>query len=424
MFIPYETIGLCLKKLLGCNRFESFFYNKKLEQNINYVQKNKPKTIKKIQNKLKNHEKVNVIFYCYDETKWKCQSLYDIFNIDGRFEVKVIATKSSAENLDNPTYQSSKKVAETYDFFKGKNMNVEFGYDIKKGKFIPFKKFNPDIVIYQHPWYVERSQGPVICSKFAITCYVPYYFPFYYEGVDTKIDYYLRFHNYIENYYVFDELVEKACKDNIKNKKVNIKAVGYPNLDNFNSNTTEEGYIIYAPHWSFGNLGRHFGTFEWSGKFMLEYAKNHPEIKWVFRPHPILYKSLTDSGFFSKKEVENYYDEWDKVGIKYDIGEYFELFNKSKMMITDSCTFLGEYFVTGKPLIWIVSDNSPFKNQDNYILNSYYCANNNEELLHLLNTLPDNDFMKEQRMEALKNSNLKNNSAKKIADDIIKIIGG
>lgn len=158
---------------------------------------------------------------------------------------------------------------------------------------------------------------------------------------------------------------------------------------------------------------------------MLEFAKNHPEIKWVFRPHPILFKSLIDTKFFTEEEAKKYYSDWEKIGIKYSNGEYFELFNKSKMMITDSCTFLGEYFITGKPLIWIVGENSPFKNKDNYILNSYYRANNNEELLNLLNNVPNNDYMKEQRVKELENSNLKNNnSAKKIADNIIKIIGG
>ena len=62
-------------------------------------------------------------------------------------------------------------------FFKSKGINVQCAYDLENDKFVPFEKMSPkpDIIIYQHPWYVEITQGPVVCSKFALTYYVPYY---------------------------------------------------------------------------------------------------------------------------------------------------------------------------------------------------------------------------------------------------------
>jgi CDP-glycerol glycerophosphotransferase (TagB/SpsB family) len=79
---------------------------------------------------------------------------------------------------------------------------------------------------------------------------------------------------------------------------------------------------------------------------LLEYAKSHTETKWIFKPHPLLKKALVDTNTMTLEEVENYYSEWEKIGIKYEGGEYLEFFAKSKMMVTDCSSFLGEYFVT------------------------------------------------------------------------------
>ena len=93
---------------------------------------------------------MKVVFYVYDDTKWKCQSLYDLLDEDKSFEVEILVTKNAAKNKDNPSYQTIEDVKKTYEFFANKKMNVKYAYDIKHNRFIPFEKFNPDIIIYQH----------------------------------------------------------------------------------------------------------------------------------------------------------------------------------------------------------------------------------------------------------------------------------
>ena len=225
MFIPYESIGNFIEKFYKNDKLKSFFYDKKVSQNVNYIQKNKQNVLKKLKNKLIKNQKINILFYVYDETKWKCQFVYDIFEKDKRFHPVVIATKSAAKNKDNPTYQTKENVAKTFEYFKQKGYRTELGYDIEQEKFIPFKDFEPDIIFYQHPWYVETSQGPVVCSKYALTAYIPYYFQIEVEGHDDGVDYHLRFHQYIENYYVQDNFIENKIKQKIQNKKVNVKSI-------------------------------------------------------------------------------------------------------------------------------------------------------------------------------------------------------
>lgn len=418
MYIPYEIIGNSINSFFKNENLHNFFYIKKVEQNVRYIEKNKQEVLKRLKNKLSKSEKLNIVFYVYDETKWKCQVLYDLLINDGRFNVRVLVTKPSCLNQDNPSYISDEKLKEVYAFFKEKSMNVEYAFDIKTSKFVSFKKFAPDIIFYQHPWYVKTEQGPVVCSRFALTCYIPYYFPI--EAAD--IDCNLRFHKYVERYYVLDEYTrDKYLKENQELGR-KLKTVGYPYLDKFCGTTMGE-YIIYAPHWTVKGNGLAYGTFEWSGKFILDYAKSHPEIKWIFKPHPLLKKALVDFGIMSEIEAKNYYDEWDNLGIKYESGNYLELFGKSKMMITDCSSFLGEYFVTEKPLIHLMSEKSQFKNSDNPILKAYYRANNLEELQNLLETVPQNDYMKDLRVQTLERTGLKCNCAsEKILNDIITLI--
>lgn len=424
MYIPYEETGNFLYKILKNESLKNFFYEKKISQNLKFIADNKPKVIEKIQNKLKHGKKIKVVFYVYDETKWKCQTVYEIFENDDRFEVQIIVTKSAAQNTDNPTYQSKEDILKAYEFFKRKNLNTALAYDFENGRYVPFKTFNPDIIIYQHPWYVERSQGPVVCSEFALTCYVPYYFPIEIEGSDKKIDYYLRFHKYVERYYALDKYVENKLKSKMDNHGENVVVSGLPNLDYFINNNESGDYVIYSPHWTVGGLGLTYGTFEWNGKYMLEYAKSHPEIKWVFKPHSILKKALVDTKIMTEDEAKAYYNEWDKIGFKYEGGDYLELFAKSKMMITDSSSFLGEYFVTEKPLILLMSDTSQFSSLKNPILKTYYCARNLDDLKHFLSILPEDDYMKEERLKTLDELGLKNNhSSEIIFSDILNMIG-
>ena len=75
-----------------------------------------------------------------------------------------------------------------------------------------------------------------------------------------------------------------------------------------NDDVKNEGYIIYAPHHSFAPSHLNFATFKWNGKYILEYAKSHPEFKFVFKPHPQLKTRMIKRHIMSEKEVDNYFE--------------------------------------------------------------------------------------------------------------------
>lgn len=420
MYIPFEKLGT----LPFFNKFKDKFYDLKIKQNLKYIENNYLKVHKKLKDKI-NNEPLKIVFYVYDDTKWKCQSLYDLLDKNSNFDVEVLVTKNSASNLNNPSYQTVDDVKKTYEFFKNKDMNVSYAYDINKEQFIPFEKFNPDIIIYQHPWYVETSQGPVVCSKFALTYYVPYYV----GNTTSEIEYGLRFHSYVHKHFLLDEQVKSYFLSKELSNSKNLAVVGHPTLDFYilNKNLSGKKYVIYAPHWSINDKRLGLSTFQWSGKFILEYAQNHSDLKWVFKPHPILKHRLLTENIMSEEEIENYWKEWSNIGIVCESGNYFEYFVNSKAMITDSASFLVEYFPTENPVIHLLTETSKtcWTPDVAKITNTYYQVENTQDLKFELDNLlkNNNDYKKDIRLKTLSELDFCNDtlSAQRIIDEIMKL---
>ena len=85
-------------------------------RNLSYIKANKKRVLRRLKEKF-NSEKLNVVFYVYDETKWKCQSLYDLLINDERFEVQILVSRTAVFDTKNPSWQSIEDVQKTYDFF-------------------------------------------------------------------------------------------------------------------------------------------------------------------------------------------------------------------------------------------------------------------------------------------------------------------
>ena len=98
-------------------------------------------------------------------------------------------------------------------------------------------------------------------------------------------------------------------------------------------------------------------------------------------------------------------------------------------MITDCCSFLTEYFATGKPLIHLISPKRKITPMPpmSEMFDCFYKANDLKEMFMLFDKLIINndDPMKEKRVKVLKKLNLLgNNAAQNIVDDLIKTIKG
>lgn len=366
------------------------------------------KRYKKILSRLKNKKgKIRVLFLISENSKWKAQALYDLMAQSNKFEPIIALTLMTEVHKGEDITRNN--LEQDFKFFSSKGMNVVYAY--KNGDYVNLKNFNADIVFYQQPWDISKKQFPEVVSKFALTYYIPYYVNNYEL---QPIEYDQFFHKLIYKYFVLNKWWEEQYKQ--KTTLTNVLGLGNPILDSFiskNKMNNDKKYVIYAPHYSVYHTKNinpvNYGTFLLNGKFILEFAKQHKNLNWVFKPHPQLKYSLLKIGF-NINEIEEYYKAWEQIGECCYDSSYVDYFKDSKLLITDSDSFLLEYFCTQKPIIHLISSNCKINVSEfsKPIFETFYKVTNKEELIHSLNSIliDNNDPKKSERQIVLNNSNL------------------
>ncbi len=325
------------------------------------VRRNYKRVLARLQNEAK-HRKIRVLFMANELSKWKVQSLYDLMGKSGRYEL-MIGLHLSGRYWNYPEKERLADYERNRKYFEGLGCRCVNAVSTCEKKF-DLRELNPDIIFYQQPLSeVYKECDPEEVSKYALTCYIPYFVANYgYPEIECR----RWFHRMLWRHFVLNEhwvkFYSAATPESLIAGKM--MGLGHTSLDAFyldGGKTEGEDYIIYAPHWSFDHPGNQYynkfavGTFLETGKIILDYAKGHPEQKWVFKPHPLLYGSIVKSGAMEKAKVDRYFDEWRRIAIYHETPDYQELFMRSKAMVTDSCSFTSEYPATGKPLIHLIS---------------------------------------------------------------------
>lgn len=394
------------------------------------------KNLVEIKEKFRKGEKIRVLFLVTNTSKWKCQSLYEEFYSSKEFE-PLIAISFGKDDLACQQSSLSERVATRKAFFASRCSNLVMACDVDECVVFELDRFSPDIVFFEEAGVLLSKQSVSSVSRKALCCYVPYSIEA--DREDDEQIRRLHWHDDFQRcmHWIFQwsqshaEYVKSECFPS--RRAGDVVGLGHPIFDNirFDENYPENGCIIYAPHFSFPakNVSRTLtlGTFLWSGRAVLEYAKNHPEFKWAFKPHPSLYMALVSQSGWKKEEVDSYYQEWAAIGECCFDGSYLELFGRSRLMITDCSSFLYEYPATGRPLIRLVMrefDDKRAPSVDKYISTLYCVANENELIKTMEQVCEGNDDpnMNARYFEMKRLGMIGNNAAKRIVDFILMSI--
>lgn len=380
---------------------------------------------RKVVQRIKGQSKIKVLFLVSDDTKWKAQSLYDLMAASERFEPYIALTVGC--EVANGKDRTGRTIEQFDEYFKSHGMRTVRAYE--NGRFKDLKEFAPDMVFYQQHWGLVELQAPENVSEQALTFYIPYYVQNY---LDLHLDTGFPFHRQLFKYYVINDTVRKLYEAN--SPLTNLVTAGHTQLDTVMRKAKESGetkYVIYAPHYSIDhekNLNPvNYSTFDKYGEMLLEYAKQHPEIAWVFKPHPMLKIALQRIGY-TDAQIAAYYDAWAKIGTCCVTADYVDLFAKSKALITDCGSFTIEYFCTGKPLIHLKNINCKGRilTYTERIFDTFYKVWNKDELYQALDEIliKGNDYKKVQREEVLKQSHLfeDKSAAERIMSDLMNYI--
>ena len=370
----------------------------------------------RIRRKSRRGEQICVLFLVNETAKWKSQALFDLLSKDPRYKVSLALSIGDTDMSLSPNERAA-KVSGMASWFEKRGVgDFVVAYDCKTDKALPLDRFMPDIVFYHQPWFIPPCQMPRVVSRFALTCYIPYFVPTF---ANNTMHCQLQLHKDVFRHFVLNETWKAFYEKNIESSSYagELIAAGHPMLDAIafqDRPAPLDSCVIYAPHWSIPHPKNpselNLSTFMETGLFILDYAKRHPDVKWVFRPHPTLALALKRTGLMNDKAVEDYYSEWGKIGRVSQGGDYAKLFNESRLLITDCDSFLSEYACTGNPIVHLVS---PVKNNRHYsplkpLFDTYYKVADTNSLSQLLDDLvvAGNDPKRNLRHEALERSGL------------------
>lgn len=326
---------------------------------------------------------IKVAFVVYSAEMWSCEKLYTLFESDPRFSPFIIICKMKVNNaqVEDETYDAAVRffTTEGYRIIETQSEKSNISDDCT----------NPDIFIYLTPY-----SGSLIPSCFDISkvkldklcVYIPYSFI---VSDNEKL-----LENGVLNLSWKFFCESKSYLELMKKKSTlggsNTFFTGFPGLDcliegtdkGIFKNAENKKKIIYAPHFSIGEHGIGFSTFDKNYRFMLDLARETSDsISWVIKPHPRLKAESIACGLFENEEAyDNYINEWNSLKNAKAVlhGKYNDLFAESDAMILDSASFLIEYQFTGNPLLFLTNERQRFNSFGDRVMKTVYKADGND----------------------------------------------
>ena len=324
---------------------------------------------------IRQKDKIKLGFVMIDSAQWSGDELYNLFAADTRFEVTLFDCLRADRG-------NNKLIAE--DFWRGVEQFKKRGLNVLALDNINAAVPAQDVLIYLTPYF---GYAPLMLHADKVTAktlmtHIPYSFDVsvrdknYYNSIMFRTAWKLFFSS-VPGFGVYK-----------KNSNIGMPRglfSGYPRTDVFFETGAEFHFdwkmarpdakkIIYAPHWSINDV-TNYATFQWNYQFMYEFAKAHPEISWVVKPHQALFFSAVKEGIFPTLEAfKAYLQKWDDLpNAQVYTGAYYQdIFATSDGMIHDSGSFIAEYQFIDKPMIYLTREGTIYNDLANAILGVSY----------------------------------------------------
>ncbi len=376
--------------------------------------------LSRIRQKKRLGKPISVVFIITDVSKWKTRKLFEAMVGSSHFH-PVIAVSVDQAVTRLPCTERKAQFRKRLEWFRNQGIPTEAAYDATANNACDLRTLHPDIIFYQQPWQILRKHTPKRISKFALPVYVPYSVTTF-GNVDIECK--LPFFEWIFAQFVQSRAWARIYRDSIAESDICCRqvATGNPVMDEIVAevmHTKRHDAIIYAPHWTVRTPGKAdlypYGTFHGNGREILAYAKCHPEMRWVFKPHPLLRGALVERGLMTKSEVNEYYAEWEKIAeVCYD-SNYSRLFAESKALITDCGSFLVEYSATGNPVVRLRPTDSKIKAlpPNRHLLSTYYEVSDLDSMYAAFDKIlcHGEDILKDERKSAITDEGLNSGCA-------------
>ncbi len=395
---------------------ETVRYGKKRKNELSAL--NRHLTRKKYQknNAQINQEKIKVVFICQYVPAWsKNKQLYETLKKDEKFEVALLCVPNriSANKLDDPEDLSN----DTFEYFNGHGYQESINALVGKNSWFDLKEYHPTYVIYNR---YDRPM-PIQYTSTEVSCYAKIVFIHYglalMKSGEQMIDIPFMANTYcffaeskgIRDYFLSWNRI--LCKLQLSHAYFcGIAAVenAYKARNDVSPawDFSRNGFrIIYAPRWTMDALWGG-STFPKYKELFISLADRNPDMDILIRPHPLMFDHFIEQGIMSREEVNTYKTSCEeRNNIRVDKEkEYLATFWHSSALICDFSSTIVEYFITGKPIIYLTyNERIDYTDQMKAILDCCYCVNNEEELCKVINDLKNGyDPLADRRKEICK----------------------
>lgn len=385
-------------------------------------------------NKLRQKDKIRVVFIVYLVSMWKLDNVLKLMKEDDYFEPIIFV--APFQGYDDEKKQN--EFTSVVNYFKNKNVEVVSSWDEKRQKYRPFEELKADLVFFSNPWNYSNGLYYNNVYENYLSCYVRYGFGV--PNIRDSQQYNQPFHNYMRKIYVSDIYELNISKDAMASQGKNLLLTGAPYLEDLvNGSIIDNPWlyndhrkkIIFAPHHTIHldkrynyRLSNFLDVAEDIRRLANKYQ--HKAV-WCFKPHPHLRSKLYSHPDWGKSKTDEYYSFWNNSDYtQLSEGEYIGLFKYSDAMIHDSSSFLIEYMVTKKPVLYLTSEYTEGSLSEFGLkaLKACYTANNIKSISNFIDDVTSNKkTIKESHIMLLKDilPNLEeNNTASELITKDIK----
>ena len=323
--------------------------------------------------RIRRKDKIKVGFIVRGAAEWCGDDLYNFFAQDKRFETTVFNCLMLSKAKDELFKKDFQKGVEQ---LKSHGLNVVALYD--KKAVVPTQ----DILISLTPYLkmLPSALRPENVNLKTLLTHIPYAFDVSTFDLYGRLIFRTAWKVFFSSIITFG-LYEKYSPVGMPRGYYS----GYSRMDVFFKSDTKFHFdwkmtrpdakkVIWAPHWSISE-GVKFATFQWNYKLMYNFAKAHPEISWIVKPHPnLLYSAVREKIFPSAAAFEEYLKAWnDLPNAQVYTGAYYQdIFATSDGMIHDCASFTAEYQYMDKPMIYLTRDTQKHNQLGEEILKASY----------------------------------------------------
>lgn len=361
---------------------------------------------------------IRVGFLCQFIPAWtKVASIYERMRQDQRFQPYLICVPSGIQNgrLVNPDSPEN----DTYDYFVQHGYSEAINALVGREQWLDLGELKLSYLFYPRPYtpLLPDCYNPRRVSHYTRVCILMYGYTNTQEVTRTTLN-----RDFMGSVYCYFAETPFAQRINIRNNwlphKLKLQKtvfLGVPVLEQLSRCRNEvspswdfsknDFRVLWTPRWTTDKAegGSNFFTYYLR---LLDYARHHPDVDLLFRPHPLAFSNFIKTGEMTREQVAEYQKCcWQLPNVSLDRQSQYEAtLWGSSVLVSDISSMMPEYFTTGKPLIYCAS-NMELELADfaRRMIEGCYVVYNERELFACLEKLKSGDDPLREKRKALIN---------------------